>query len=79
MVDPITVTFGTGAGAKIASVANGGVTWAGFAAGSIAGLYQINVVVPTGTTAGTAVPVQVTITPTATGYSSQAGVTVAIQ
>ena len=79
MVDPITVTFGTGGTATTATVANGGVTWAGFAAGSIAGLYQINVTIPPATVAGAAVPVTVTITPVATGYSSQAGVTVAIQ
>jgi uncharacterized protein (TIGR03437 family) len=79
MVDPITVTFGTGGTAQTATVLNGGVTWAGFAAGSIAGLYQINVTIPAGTTTGAAVPVTVTITPSATGYTSQAGVTVAIQ
>ncbi|HUB83160.1 MAG TPA: hypothetical protein VMB03_30375 [Bryobacteraceae bacterium] len=79
MVDPIVVTFGTGSSAKTASVANGGVTWAGFAAGSIAGLYQINVTIPGGVTTGSAVPVTVTITPSATGYTSQAGVTIAIQ
>jgi uncharacterized protein (TIGR03437 family) len=79
MVDPISVTFGTGGTATTATVANGGVGWAGFAAGSIAGLYQINVTIPAGTTTGPAVPVQVTITPAAVGYSSQALVTVAIQ
>jgi hypothetical protein len=78
MVDPITVTFGTGVNATTATVGNG-VTWAGFAAGSIAGLYQVNVTIPVGTTAGSAVPVTVTITPSATGYTSQAGVTMAIQ
>jgi uncharacterized protein (TIGR03437 family) len=79
MVDPITVTFGTGGTATTATVANGGVTWAGFAAGSVAGLYQINVTIPTGTIPGAAVPVTVTITPSSTGYTSQAGVTMAIQ
>lgn len=79
MIDPITVTFGSGGSAKTATVANGGVTYAGFAAGSIAGLYQINVTIPSGTTTGAAVPVTVTITPSSTGFPSQAGVTMAIQ
>ncbi|MEI9973143.1 MAG: hypothetical protein WDO73_14500 [Ignavibacteriota bacterium] len=70
MTDPITVTFGTGAQTVTASTANGGVTWAGFAAGSVAGLYQINVTIPPGAPTGNSVPVNFTIgsstTPTVT-------------
>lgn len=51
------------------------VTYAGWVADSVAGLYQINAKVPTGVTTGTAVPVVVTMG----GVSSQAGVTMAIQ
>jgi uncharacterized protein (TIGR03437 family) len=51
------------------------VTYAGWVADSVAGLYQINATVPTKATAGTAVPVVVTVG----GVSSQAGVTMAIQ
>jgi uncharacterized protein (TIGR03437 family) len=79
MVDPITVTFGSGGTATTATTASGGVTWAGWASGSIAGLYQVNVTIPSGTSTGSAVPVTVTITPASTGYTSQAGVTMAIQ
>jgi len=79
MTDTITVTFGSGGSAKTASTLDGGVTYAGFAAGSIAGLYQINVTIPTGVSTGDSVPVTVTITPASTGYTSQAGVTIAIQ
>jgi uncharacterized protein (TIGR03437 family) len=61
MTDPITVTFGTGASATTATVAGGGVLWAGFSVGSVAGLYQVNVTIPNATTTGTAVPVTVTI------------------
>jgi uncharacterized protein (TIGR03437 family) len=50
------------------------VSYAGFVADSVAGLYQINAVVPTTVTAGTAVPVVVTVG-TAT---SQPGVTMAV-
>jgi uncharacterized protein (TIGR03437 family) len=78
MIDPITVTFGTGGSTTTATV-GAGVTYAGFASGSIAGLYQINVTIPNGTTLGAAVPVTVTITPVATGFTTQAGVTMAIQ
>lgn len=51
------------------------VSYAGFVADSIAGLYQINAVVPTTVTSGTAVSVQVAVG-TAT---SQTGVTMVVQ
>lgn len=51
------------------------VTYAGWVADSVAGLYQINATVPTKAPTGTAVPVVVTVG----GVSSQAGVTMAIQ
>lgn len=51
------------------------VTYAGWVADSVAGLYQINATVPTKATANTAAPVVVTIG----GVSSQAGVTMAVQ
>jgi uncharacterized protein (TIGR03437 family) len=54
---------------------NATVTYAGWVADSVAGLYQINATVPTKATTGTAVPVVVTFG----GVSSQAGVTMAIQ
>ena len=49
------------------------VSYAGFVADSVAGLYQINAVIPTGVTIGNAVPVVVT----AGGIASQTGVTIA--
>lgn len=51
------------------------VTYAGWVADSVAGLYQINATVPSKATAGNSVPVVVTMG----GVSSQAGVTMAIQ
>ena len=60
MTDPVTVTFGLGPAATQATVANGGVTWAGLGFGSVAGLYQINAIIPPNTPTGT-IPVQVTI------------------
>ena len=51
------------------------VSYAGFVADSVAGLYQINVVVPSAVTSGTAVPVVVTMG----SAKSQAGVTMAVQ
>jgi len=51
------------------------VSYAGFVADSIAGLYQINAVVPTTVTSGSAVSVQVAVG-TAT---SQTGVTMVVQ
>lgn len=74
MTDPISVTFGSGAQAVTATTGNGGVLWAGFAAGSVAGLYQINVTIPNGAPTGNAVPVSFTI-----GSSTTPAVTMAIQ
>jgi uncharacterized protein (TIGR03437 family) len=74
MTDLITVTFGSGGTAKTATTSNAGVLWAGFAAGSVAGLYQINVTIPASTTTGSAVPVTVTI-----GSTTSPAVTMAIQ
>jgi uncharacterized protein (TIGR03437 family) len=51
------------------------VTYAGWVADSVAGLYQINATVPAKAPSGLAVPVVVTMG----GVSSQAGVTMAIQ
>jgi uncharacterized protein (TIGR03437 family) len=51
------------------------VSYAGFVADSIGGLYQINAVVPTTVTSGAAVPVVVTVGTAA----SQAGVTMVVQ
>lgn len=70
----ITVTIGTTAH----TVANSGITYAGFTPGSIAGLYQLNVAVATGTGNGTtaaALPVVVTMGSGGTAINSQAGVT----
>ncbi len=70
----ITVTIGT----TPLTVAGGGITYAGFTPGSIAGLYQINVAVPTGignTTTAAQFPVVVTMGSSPTAISSQAGVT----
>jgi uncharacterized protein (TIGR03437 family) len=51
------------------------VSYAGWVADSVAGLYQINATVPTKAASGNAIPVTIT----AGGVSSQAGVTMAIQ
>jgi uncharacterized protein (TIGR03437 family) len=74
MTDPISVTFGSGAQAVTATTGNGGVLWAGFASGSVAGLYQINVTIPNGAPTGNTVPVSFTI-----GSSTTPTVTMAIQ
>jgi uncharacterized protein (TIGR03437 family) len=70
----ITVTIGTMA----LTVAGTQLTYAGFTPGSIAGLYQLNVAVPTGIGNGTSAaqfPVVVTVGSSTTAVSSQAGVT----
>jgi uncharacterized protein (TIGR03437 family) len=54
---------------------NSVVSYAGWIADGLAGLYQINAVVPTSVTVGDAVPVVVTVGTTA----SQSGVTMAVQ
>jgi uncharacterized protein (TIGR03437 family) len=54
--------------------ASAGVTYAGVVPGSITGLLQINVTVPTGSATGVAVPVTVTIS----GITTQANVTLGI-
>jgi uncharacterized protein (TIGR03437 family) len=74
MTDLITVTFGSGGTATTATTAAGGVLWAGFSSGSVAGLYQINVTIPASTTSGNSVPVTVTI-----GTTTSPTVTMAIQ
>jgi uncharacterized protein (TIGR03437 family) len=51
------------------------VSYAGWVADSVAGLYQINATVPTKAASGNAIPVTVTVG----GVSSQTGVTMAIQ
>lgn len=65
MTDTITVTFGTGANAVLATSAPGGlVSYAGFVSGSVAGLYQINVKIPAGIQGlPGAIPIQVTLPP----------------
>ncbi len=58
----VSVTFGSGSSA-VTQTGSTAVPWAGFAPGSVAGLYQINVVIPSGlaTSGATTVPVQVTL------------------
>jgi uncharacterized protein (TIGR03437 family) len=66
----LTVTIGTTA---VTAASTPAITYAGFVAGSIAGLYQITVPIPTGTGSGTAAQLPVVVTlGTAT---SQSGVT----
>jgi uncharacterized protein (TIGR03437 family) len=77
----LTVTIGTTA---LTAVSTPAITYAGFVAGSIAGLYQINVPIPTGIGNGTTAaqfPVVVTLgtTPTSPIPSSQSGVTMWIK
>jgi uncharacterized protein (TIGR03437 family) len=62
---PVTVTIG-GIGAT--------VQYAGSAPGEVAGLLQVNAVVPQGVSRGAAVPVTVSVG----GIASQAGVTIAV-
>jgi uncharacterized protein (TIGR03437 family) len=62
---PVTVTIG-GIGAT--------VQYAGSAPGSVAGLLQVNAVVPAGASPGSAIPVVVNVG----GISSQGGVTIAV-
>jgi hypothetical protein len=66
MTDTITVTFGTGTSAVTATSApGGGINYAGFVSGAVAGLYQINVKIPANTLPNLpgAVQVQVTMPP----------------
>lgn len=63
---PVTVTIG-----GVAAT----VTYSGWVADSLAGLYQVNVVVPTTAASGNALPVVVTLST----LKSQSGVTMAIQ
>jgi uncharacterized protein (TIGR03437 family) len=51
------------------------VQYAGSAAGAVAGLFQVNAVVPQGVTPGAAVPISVSVG----GVPSQSGVTLAVQ
>ena len=64
MTDAVTVVFGP-PGNQVTAIETGsttsGVTWAGFVAGAVAGLYQVNVYIPAGVPSGT-IPVYVTIT-----------------
>jgi uncharacterized protein (TIGR03437 family) len=73
----LTVTF-YGATATTTATAGAGITYAGFVAGSIAGLYQVNVTVPTGTGNGTATASPVVVS-FGNGSTSQAGVTMWIK
>jgi len=54
------------------------VTYAGFVADSVGGLYQVNATVPTNVTAGNSVPVLVTVGTGVNAVASQAGVTMAV-
>jgi len=73
-VNTLTVTIGT---TVVTAATTPAITYAGFVAGSIAGLYQINVPIPTGTGSGTAAQLPVFVTlGTGSGIpSSQTGVT----
>jgi uncharacterized protein (TIGR03437 family) len=87
----IAVTIGT-PGVNSFTVTTPGLTgieYAGFVSGSVAGLYQINVLLPditsaaamtgsaTASMAGTKQPISVAITPTGgSTYTSQSGVTI---
>jgi uncharacterized protein (TIGR03437 family) len=54
------------------------VSYAGFVAGSVAGLYQINATVPSCVTPGVAVPVVVSVGTGTSAVTSQPGVTMAV-
>jgi uncharacterized protein (TIGR03437 family) len=68
----VSVVFGTGSSA-VTQTGTSQVLWAGFAGGSVAGLYQVNVLIPSGLAPSgpTTVPVQVIL---GTEGSSPAGV-----
>ncbi len=68
----VTVTIGT---TPVAAT----VTYAGWVADSVAGLYQINATIPKTATANNTAPVVVTVTNGKTVTTSQTGVTVAIK
>lgn len=75
----LTVTIG----GTVHTVANGGIIYAGWSAGSVAGLYQINVTLIAGNDIGggsiVADPITVTVGSGGTAVSSQAGVTMYVQ
>ncbi len=75
----LTVTIaGASTDAITAATATYKITYAGFVAGSVAGLYQINVQLPAslGTGSAVAYPITVTVGSGGTALTSQAGVTV---
>jgi len=76
----LTVTIGTST-PTVLTAANGGIAYAGFVPNSIAGLYQIDAVIPQSTGTGTAAsyPVTVTVGTGGTAVSSQSGVTMWIK
>jgi len=74
----VSVTFGSG-GSAVTQTGAGEVTWAGFAGGSVAGLYQVNVKIPAGLAPSgpTTVPVMVTLG--TEGHSPATVVTMAVK
>jgi hypothetical protein len=76
----LTVTIGTPT-PTVLTVANGGIAYAGFAPGSIAGLYQIDAVIPQSSGSGSSVayPVSVTVGSGGTAVTTQTGVTMYVK
>jgi uncharacterized protein (TIGR03437 family) len=71
--DTVTVTFGSGANTAtaVSSSSNSPILWAGFGDGSVAGLYQINVLVPASLAGLGSIPVQLTLTTAQGTFNSQ--------
>jgi uncharacterized protein (TIGR03437 family) len=72
----LTVTIGTST-PTVLTAANGGIAYAGFVPNSIAGLYQIDAVIPASSGTGSVVsyPLTITVGTGGTAVSSQSGVT----
>jgi uncharacterized protein (TIGR03437 family) len=69
----VTVTFGSGlnTASAVSAASNSPIYWAGFADGSVAGLYQVNVQVPASLAGLGSIPVQFTMTTTQGTFHSQ--------
>jgi uncharacterized protein (TIGR03437 family) len=79
--DTITVTFGSGSSTYpvVSTASSSPILWAGFGDGSVAGLYQVSVVVPAGLAGAGQIPVQFSMTTGAGTFSSNQVVTMYVQ
>jgi hypothetical protein len=79
--DTVTVTFGSGSNTYpvVSTATSSPILWAGFGDGSVAGLYQVSVVVPAGLAGAGQIPVQFSMTTGAGTFTSNQVVTMYVQ